>query len=67
MSMKMAQRLARLSYETCTKLVRKGDKLLSQFCLWFRGDWLIAEGIEIVFSLNKYIYFFFRIVRHQKT
>ena len=23
------------------------------------GAWLMAEGIEIVFSFNKYIYFFF--------
>jgi len=23
------------------KLVLKGDKFLSQFCLWFRGAWLI--------------------------
>jgi len=32
---------------------RKGDKFLSQFCLWFRGGWLIAESIEVVFSFFK--------------
>jgi hypothetical protein len=25
------------------------DAMRDEFCFWFRGAWLIAEGIEIVF------------------
>ena len=34
-------------------------KLSTQFCLWFRGAWLIAEGIEIVFSFILSFFYFF--------